>query len=164
MNTIYHRGLSLEETQAVKRFHLAGIFKTGKEKVYLTETICNNCHEKVDQLVLMCEYSDGSWLKEKDIELCPQEYDVEIITISRQICSKCLKNEDTIAVINYYRRFIREEYWSLLNNGAYRHKEPSEAFETIITAACRAALFEGNYNNWKSFLPKRVVEELEKRG
>lgn len=163
---IYHRTLSLQETQAVKCFHLGGMFKTGKEKVYHTHILCRNCSDQVDQIVLMSEYSDGSWLKERDIDytdpLFKTDYVIENITTTRVICQNCLNKEDKAAVIEYYRHYIKTEYWNIINRG-FKHKEPSESFEPIITAACRAALFEGNYENWMSFLPKRVVEELEKR-
>lgn len=159
--TIYHRNLSLEETQAIKNFHLAGAFKTGKEKIYRAEVICRNCKEKKDEFILMVEYSDGSWLKEKnfyqeDFSLCG----IETIVINRGFCSGCINKEDKTVVIEYYRTYIKYEYQSIINCGLAKKKPPQEAFETIISAACRAALFEGNYENWRNFLPKRVVEEL----
>lgn len=156
---IYHRNLTQEETEAVKQFRIPGFIKTGKIKAYEVEVKCKTCKDVTNEVVIMEEFSDGSWLKQisnKGFDFSLE--DVQTISAEKEFCKNCSNTIDKKDIISYYKQFIQREYTYIIQSNQPKTKSPLAVYETVIAAACRIAYFEGDEKNWEKYLPKKVAE------
>jgi hypothetical protein len=158
MNPQQIRNLSQAELDLLPAVGLEHFIPT--EFRYLrVDILCIQCKRKTFQYVKLAKHYDGTWLKVKeDISINEADFPIECCTVHRQFCQECYTQEDVMKIVTplYYQSIINKEHDYLISMTTNRTLSKDAVFSSMKVAAQRAALFFGDIENWRAYLPKQL--------